>query len=269
MRRSLFEQPPAGSRLQRGSLEELGRSLDEIEKSVAGEDSAGEFQSSNFGPGGNFGIQVLELALQRFSLDLSSATSPEGRRRMADPAQEGRAFICNRRNHWYTIRQVSQLWWDLESRLPTPRLMQANHVAARLKKLVSEGYSIFFVQGKELPEPSKQQGDGPDTVSFHQISDLLREPQPETRVCRFYAKGCCRDGDACKFRHEKASPEGAMKRTNSAPSLAAEVDMPTLAVNMDLANEEVTSGNVSVAATVGGFAKWKKARTADASLSES
>ena len=40
--------------------------------------------------------------------------------RRQEPTRE-QAFICNLDQHWFTIRRVGDVWWNLNSMLPVGR----------------------------------------------------------------------------------------------------------------------------------------------------
>ncbi|XP_078418357.1 ataxin-3 isoform X5 [Cetorhinus maximus] len=62
-----------------------------------------------------------------------------------------RAFICNYKEHWFTVRKLGNQWFNLNSLLTGPELISDTYLALFLAQLQQEGYSIFVVRG-ELPE---------------------------------------------------------------------------------------------------------------------
>ncbi|XP_059505052.1 ataxin-3 isoform X3 [Stegostoma tigrinum] len=62
-----------------------------------------------------------------------------------------RAFICNYKEHWFTVRKIGKQWFNLNSLLTGPELISDTYLALFLAQLQQEGYSIFVVRG-ELPE---------------------------------------------------------------------------------------------------------------------
>lgn len=166
-----------------GDLAEIAVELDQKELGLTGGTSGANCSTGI----GDFGIQVLTLALQRFGLELLPATHPEGQRRMADPAQEGRAFVCNYRKHWFTIRQAGCRWWDLDSKHERPRFMPSDFVATCLNQFMADGYCIFFVQGAALPEPfdCSSSASGLGVESYFEIKQLLNT---SSEACRFYRR---------------------------------------------------------------------------------
>ncbi|PNF30246.1 hypothetical protein B7P43_G01247 [Cryptotermes secundus] len=57
------------------------------------------------------------------------------------------AFICNYRDHWFTVRRLGQQWFNLNSLLTGPELISDTYLAMFLAQLQQEGYSIFVVFG--------------------------------------------------------------------------------------------------------------------------
>lgn len=97
--------------------------------------------SGNVDESGNFSIQVLRTALQRFDVELLAM-------RISDGCElDSSAFIVNRSSHWFTIRRIHGKWWDLNSLHKSPQLISDFYVSAFLTQLVADGYSVFKVAG--------------------------------------------------------------------------------------------------------------------------
>nr|XP_033808709.1 ataxin-3 isoform X1 [Geotrypetes seraphini] len=109
-----------------------------------------EQPSGNMDDSGYFSIQVISNALKVWGLELSLFNSPEYQRLMIDPINE-RAFICNYKEHWFTIRKLGKQWFNLNSLLTGPELISDTYLALFLAQLQQEGYSIFVVKG-DLPD---------------------------------------------------------------------------------------------------------------------
>lgn len=67
-----------------------------------------------------------------------------------DPINQ-KAYICNFKHHWYTIRKIANYWFNLNSMLKEPELISDTYLAVLLAQLQQEGYSIFIVDG-DLPQ---------------------------------------------------------------------------------------------------------------------
>lgn len=108
--------------------------------------------SGNMDDSGYFSVQVISSALQVWGLELVPFSSTDERVKCAfsDPCKM-RAFICNYKDHWFTIRRLGNQWFNLNSLLNKPELISDTYLSLFLAQLKNEGYSIFVVFG-ELPE---------------------------------------------------------------------------------------------------------------------
>uniref|UniRef100_A0A8C5MU89 ubiquitinyl hydrolase 1 n=1 Tax=Leptobrachium leishanense TaxID=445787 RepID=A0A8C5MU89_9ANUR len=106
--------------------------------------------SGNMDDSGFFSIQVISDALRVWGLELILFNSPEYQMLGIDPINE-KAFICNYKEHWFTVRKLGKQWFNLNSLLTDPELISDTYLALFLAQLQQEGYSIFVVKG-DLPE---------------------------------------------------------------------------------------------------------------------
>jgi ataxin-3 len=106
-------------------------------------------ESSNYDDTGYFSIQVIQKALKSFSLELIPYTSPSDLAKQArlNPTAQ-KAYICNFKHHWYTIRKISNYWFNLNSLFTRPELISDTYLSVLLAQLQSDGYSIFIVDGE-------------------------------------------------------------------------------------------------------------------------
>ncbi|XP_066589720.1 ataxin-3-like [Prorops nasuta] len=141
-------------------LANFGHQMDEEERlrmAESGIDSE-EYQqfleqpSGNMDDSGYFSVQVISSALKVWGLELILYNSTESASLMAqnDPSQM-RAYICNYKGHWFTIRKLGNQWFNLNSLLNGPQLISDTYLAMYLAQLLQEGYSIFIVIGT-LPQ---------------------------------------------------------------------------------------------------------------------
>ncbi|KAL2095451.1 hypothetical protein ACEWY4_010170 [Coilia grayii] len=106
--------------------------------------------SGNMDDSGFFSIQVISNALGVWGLELILFNSREYQGLMTNPINE-KAFICNYKEHWFTVRKLGQQWFNLNSLLTGPELISDTYLALFLAQLQQEGYSIFVIRGN-LPE---------------------------------------------------------------------------------------------------------------------
>ncbi|XP_063097373.1 ataxin-3 isoform X2 [Cavia porcellus] len=169
-------------------LSSIAHQLDEEERmrmaegGVTSEDYRTFLQpSGNMDDSGFFSIQVISNALKVWGLELILFNSPEYQRLRIDPINE-KSFICNYKEHWFTVRKLGKqqpytvciliipalwrlrqgdhiefkamlgyMWFNLNSLLTGPELISDTYLALFLAQLQQEGYSIFVVKG-DLPD---------------------------------------------------------------------------------------------------------------------
>ncbi|XP_076264987.1 ataxin-3-like isoform X2 [Rhynchophorus ferrugineus] len=111
-----------------------------------------EQPSCNMDDSGYFSVQVITSALQVWGLELVPycSTDTQAKSALENPSGQ-QAFICNYRDHWFTIRKIGNQWFNLNSLLTRPELISDTYLALFLAQLKNDGYSIFIVSG-DLPE---------------------------------------------------------------------------------------------------------------------
>lgn len=108
--------------------------------------------SGNMDDSGYFSVQVISAALQVWGLELVPYSSTDERINMSEPCKM-KAFICNYKDHWFTIRKIASQWFNLNSLLNKPQLISDTYLLLFLAQLKNDGYSIFVVFG-DFPECS-------------------------------------------------------------------------------------------------------------------
>ncbi|XP_076623350.1 ataxin-3 isoform X1 [Colletes latitarsis] len=141
-------------------LANFGHQMDEEERirmAESGIDSEDyklflEQPSENMDDSGYFSVQVISSALKVWGLELVPYNSSESASLLAqkDPSQM-KAYICNYKGHWFTIRKIGKQWFNLNSMLNGPQLISDTYLAMYLAQLMQEGYAIFIVIGT-LPQ---------------------------------------------------------------------------------------------------------------------
>lgn len=174
-------------------LSSLAQKLDEEERqrmAECGEESE-EYQkflqqpSGNMDDSGYFSVQVISSALQVWGLELVPYASSDDRINAENPAGM-KAFICNYRDHWLTIRKIGKQWFNLNSLLNRPELISDTYLALFLAQLRNDGYSIFTVLG-ELPECTADEILKNNPIGTHNPRPVLRntisnESDPEMQA---------------------------------------------------------------------------------------
>jgi len=129
--------------------------------------------SGNVDDSGNFSLQVLSTALKRsHNLSLISWSSSEASANVKDPTKES-GFIVNRSNHWFSIRKIEGLWWNLNSTEEVPVRITDYYLSAFLSQLRTDNYHVFIVRGT-LPTYGNDMGPDQGGVgNWHLASNLL------------------------------------------------------------------------------------------------
>jgi len=136
------------------SLAEIAHQLDQMELNFMSAGNKNGVQSKDFqrriaeGSGnvdasGNFSIEVLKSALlSQFNLTLVN-TLQESIRDMEITDFDG--FICNKMSHWFAIRKINGIFWNLNSTAEKPVQISHFRLAAEIEALRTAGYSVFCV----------------------------------------------------------------------------------------------------------------------------
>ncbi|XP_061751139.1 ataxin-3 isoform X2 [Nerophis ophidion] len=171
-------------------LSSIAHQLDEEERMRMAEGGMGSDEyrtflqqpSGNMDDSGFFSIQVISNALRVWGLELILFNSREYQTLMINPINEN-AFICNYKEHWFTIRKLGQQWFNLNSLLTGPELISDTYLALFLAQLQQEGYSIFVIRGN-LPDCEAEQILGIMRVQQQQRPRLIGEDEAQTSAGR-------------------------------------------------------------------------------------
>ncbi|KAM9571318.1 ataxin-3-like isoform 2-T3 [Salvelinus alpinus] len=165
-------------------LSSIAHQLDEEERMAEGGIGSEEYitflqqPSGNMDDSGFFSIQVISNALSVWGLELTLFNSREYQRLMITPINE-KAFICNYKEHWFTIRKLGQQWFNLNSLLTGPELISDTYLALFLAQLQQEGYSIFVIRGN-LPGCDAEQILGIMKVQQQERPKLIGENEAQS-----------------------------------------------------------------------------------------
>ena len=97
---------------------------------------------------GFFSIEVIIRALKVWNLDVVNYNSSHEIANQArrDPTSQT-AYICNFKEHWFTMRKIGRQYFNLNSLLSHPELLSSSYIHLFLAQLQQEGYSIFIITG--------------------------------------------------------------------------------------------------------------------------
>ncbi len=202
-------------------LAEIGTELDKqehnfmynSEQSTYNNDHEKQQQSSsNFDDSGFFSIQVLQKALSSFNLELIpyQSQNPIALAAQKDPITQ-QAYICNFKEHWYTIRKFAGIYWfNLNSLFKKPQYVSDTYLSVLLAQLVTDGYSIFIVNGV-LPQCQGDEtiGHVPKEIIVAEFSASTEINRPNTSGrSQFYQDDTIDDDDDADM---KAAIEASLK----------------------------------------------------------
>ena len=132
------------------TLSEIGIQLDKIEQELTGVHS-----QNNVDNDGNFGIQVLQKALKLYGVTLDLLKRRQAINYIEQGANNVEALIFNSSTHWYSIRRINGIWFNLNSTnsSPGPEIISDFYLSAFIQGAEDIGYTNFLVKNlPRLPE---------------------------------------------------------------------------------------------------------------------
>jgi len=162
-------------RKEREVMAEGGLSSEDYLKFVAAD-------SQNVSEEGNFSIQVLSEALKVYNI----TCLPNNHSRISGLKNEPHtqdAFICNLREHWFTVRKIEGVWYNLNSCNAMPEKISEFYLSAFLAQLEAEHYTIFVVVGK-LPLPDQSMDVAP-SGRWWSLEAMEKEKESQSREANF------------------------------------------------------------------------------------
>ena len=129
------------------TLSEIGIELDKIEQELTGMHS-----QNNVDNDGNFGIQVLQKALSMHKVSLTLLKKRQAVNYIEQGVNNVEALIFNSSTHWYSIRKINGIWFNLNSTnsSPGPEIISDFYLSAFIQGAEDIGYTNFLV--KNLPK---------------------------------------------------------------------------------------------------------------------
>lgn len=123
------------------SLSEIGVELDKLEQQLTGVNS-----QNNVDDSGNYNIQVIERALKKLGCEIQSLRKREAITKLQNNMQI-EALIFNSSTHWFSIRKIDNIWFNLNStnKLPGPEIITDFYLSAFIQGTEDAGYSNFLV----------------------------------------------------------------------------------------------------------------------------
>ena len=132
------------------TLSEIGIELDKLEKELTGVHS-----QNNVDNDGNFGIQVLQKALSLYGVNVELLKKRQAISYIEGGKNNVEALIFNSSTHWYSIRRINGIWFDLNSTntSPGPEIISDFYLSAFIQGAEDIGYTNFLITNlPKLPE---------------------------------------------------------------------------------------------------------------------
>ncbi len=103
-------------------------------------------QSTNVDDDGNYNIQVLSEALKIYGTEITPLKNSEAIKRLEKEDIE--AFIFNSSTHWFAIRRIDGIWFNLNSTnsFPGPEIISDFYLSAFIQGTEDIGYSNFMIR---------------------------------------------------------------------------------------------------------------------------
>ena len=103
-------------------------------------------KSTNVDDDGNYNVQVLSEALKIYGAELMPLKNKEAVKRLQ--SQDIEAFIFNSSTHWFAIRKIDGIWFNLNSTnsLPGPEIISDFYLSAFIQGTEDIGYTNFMLQ---------------------------------------------------------------------------------------------------------------------------
>ena len=131
-----------------GQLSEIALELDKKEKNLYDINKI----DSNVDLDGNFNIQVLTKALNNYNCIIKNVKQSEISNLLnINSTTQNYGFIFNSIGHWFAIRKIEDIWFNLNSTnsYPGPEVISDFYLSLFIDSCANSGYTIFYV--KNLP----------------------------------------------------------------------------------------------------------------------
>ena len=127
---------------------------------------------------GDFSVEVLKAALAQLGCRLVNAEHAELVERLAEAPEAEEGYLMHRSSHWFALRPLAGIWWNLDSRLARPRRLSAAALRELVTRLRVDGGTVHVVQ--QLPPPAVHNaGHAGREQVLHPVEYLLTSTEPE------------------------------------------------------------------------------------------
>ena len=118
---NLMQGPAFGA----GDLASIALKLDDAERALLTDDMAAAQLAAETDPGrshridmktGDFSFEVLAAALETCGVGLINCDHASVAEAAATKPEAEEAFLVHRSSHWFALRRVASLWWNVDSK---------------------------------------------------------------------------------------------------------------------------------------------------------
>ena len=198
---NLLQGPAFGA----GDLAAIALKLDEAERALLTDDTAAAVFAAEIAEGrshrldmssGDFAFEVLAAALETRACHLINVDHASVAEAAGSCPEEEEGFLVHRSSHWFALRRVASLWWNVDSKLPRPTLIVTEDLSAFIGKLRAAGHTLHVCRSEApLPLPQLLSGEGHEAV-FHPLDYLLQYPPLDPNAPISYTPGALDLDDA-------------------------------------------------------------------------
>jgi ataxin-3 len=124
-------------------------------------------QSQNVDASGNFSIQVMNAALDDKGLTTVNMDRQDVSSQVSGDYSKMSGYICNShaRQHWFTVRRVGSVWYNLDSLKHAPKEISEFGLDVFFASTRQQGFTIFVIQAKSPSGDLRLRGgDLPDPI---------------------------------------------------------------------------------------------------------
>ena len=131
---NLLQGPAFGA----GDLAAIALKLDEAQRALLTDDTAAAVFAAEIAEGrshrldmssGDFAFEVLAAALETRACHLINVDHASVAEAAGSCPEEEEGFLVHRL-HWFALRRVASLWWNVDSKLPRPTLIVTEDLSA-------------------------------------------------------------------------------------------------------------------------------------------
>ena len=158
---------------------------------------------------GDFSVEVLKAALAQLGCRLVNAEHAEVVERLAEAPEAEEGYLMHRSSHWFALRPLAGIWWNLDSRLARPRRLSAAALRELVTRLRVDGGTVHR---RAAPPPAVHNaGHAGREQVLHPVEYLLTSTEPE--LLRGADADAADDADAALAAAlEAEEPGGGLRR---------------------------------------------------------